>query len=153
MKDLRVSTAERLREAEEFFYAKIPLTRAMQVRVESYNENELVLTAPLRANHNHLGTAFGGSLAALVMLAGYALLWLELGDRNAHIMISESNLRFRRPVQGTLRAICRRPDDPAISEFKSNFAAKGKARIQLKVEIGAAHELAAIFDGTYVAKK
>ena len=68
-------------------------------------------------------------------------------------MISESNLRFRRPVRGTLRAICRRPNDSAIAEFKSNFAAQGKARIELKVEIEADHELAVIFDGTYVAKK
>ncbi|MGH7936421.1 MAG: YiiD C-terminal domain-containing protein [Chthoniobacterales bacterium] len=145
--------AERLHETEEFLYAKIPLTRAMQVRVESYDENGLVLTAPLAANHNHLGTAFGGSLAALVMLAGYASLWLELGDRAAHIVISESNLRFRRPVRGTLRAVCGRPDDSALAEFKSNFAAKGKAWIQLKVEIEADDELAVIFDGTYVAKK
>ena len=73
----RMNSAERLRETEEFLCAKIPLTRAMQVRVEGYDKSGLVLTAPLAANHNHLGTAFGGSLAALVMLAGYALLWLE----------------------------------------------------------------------------
>ena len=32
----------------------------------------VVLTAPLEINHNHLGTAFGGSLAALATLAGCA---------------------------------------------------------------------------------
>src|SRR5690606_33240492 len=59
-------------ETEAFLHAKIPLARAMGVRVERCDSEGLVLTAPLEPNHNHLGTAFGGSLAALATLAGYA---------------------------------------------------------------------------------
>jgi len=43
----------------------MPITRAMGVRVEDYGGRRLVLSAPLEANFNHLGTAFGGSLNAL----------------------------------------------------------------------------------------
>jgi thioesterase domain-containing protein len=144
--------SDRLRETEEFLHQQIPLTRAMEVRVESYDNGQLTLTAPLAANHNHLGTAFGGSLAALLMLAGYGLLWLELDDRAAHLVISESKLRFRRPVRGIIRATCRPPKAETLKAFKSNFAAHGKARIQLEVVIEEEGELAVVFEGTYVVK-
>ncbi len=143
--------SDRLRETEKFLHKRIPLTRAMQVRVASDDERQLTLTAPLAANHNHLGTAFGGSLASLAMLTGYALLWLELGDRDAHIVIGESTLQFRRPVRGELRAICRRPGD--LAGFREAFAAKGKARLKLEVEIKSEGETAVAFTGTYVARR
>ncbi len=142
-----------LRETERFLHAQIPLTRAMQVRVESCEAGQLTLTAPLDANHNHLGTAFGGSLAALVMVTGYALLWLELGDRAAHIVISESALKFRRPVRGELRATCRPPESAALARFKTDFATKGKARLRLEVTVESDGEIALLFEGLYVAKR
>ena len=85
-------------ETEAFLHAKIPLARAMGVRVERCDSEALVLTAPLEPNHNHLGTAFGGSLAALATLAGYAFLWRELRDPDAHIVIRRSELDYRHPV-------------------------------------------------------
>ena len=141
----------RLRETERFLYEQIPLTRAMEVSVESADNDQLTLTAPLAANHNHLGTAFGGSLAALAMLAGYCLLWLELDDRTAHLVVSESVLHFRRPVRGELRATCHRPKE--ISAFRSNFVEAGKGRLQLQVEILSEGEVAVVFTGTYVARR
>lgn len=96
---MNADAASQLRETEDFLHTQIPITRAMGVRVESWDAGRLVLTAPLEINHNHLGTAFGGSLAALATLAGYACLWLELGDRAAHVVIAESALAYRRPVR------------------------------------------------------
>lgn len=148
-----MSPGKRLRETEDFLHQEIPLTRSMEVRVESYENEQLVLTAPLSANHNHLGTAFGGSLAALVMIAGYSLLWLELDDRTAHIVISESTLRFRRPVRGIIRARCRSPKPSTLAAFKSDFAARGKAHIDLEVVVETEGAVAVVFEGTYVAKK
>lgn len=88
-------------EVEAFLHTKIPITQAMGVRVEVFDENHLVLTAPLDLNHNHLGTAFGGSLAAVATLAGYAFLWLALEDRDAHVVIAESSLVY--PAAGAWR--------------------------------------------------
>jgi thioesterase domain-containing protein len=148
-----VNTPERLREIEHFLHTHIPLTRAMEVRVESCDGDALILTAPIGANHNHLGTAFGGSLAALAMLAGYSLLWLELDDRAVQIVISESQLRFRRPVSGMIRAVCRRPDFASLTGFKNQLAAKGKAQLRLEITIETKGETAVAFTGTYVAKR
>jgi len=140
-----------LAETERFFHGKIPLTKAMGVRVESHDSGGLVLTAPLDANHNHLGTAFGGSLAALATLAGYGLLWLELGNRNAHIVIRRSELDYRHPVTGPLRAICRKPPEAELATFRTTFAKAGKARIRLEVTVEEAGRVCMTFVGTFVA--
>jgi thioesterase domain-containing protein len=138
-------------EIQQFFHAKIPLTAAMGVRVESYDGHRLVLTAPLEANHNHLGTGFGGSIAALLVLAGYGLLWLELGDAGSHIVVRQSSLDYRRPVRGELRAVCPRPPAEAMIAFRETFARRGKARIELTATIEQPEGTAAEFRGVFVA--
>ena len=143
--------ADLLSETEQFLHEKIPITRAMGVRVEAFGDGQFILIAPIEKNHNHLHTAFGGSLSAMATLAGYGFLWLELRDPDAHVVIKDSAIRFRRPVHGDIRAICRKPEDEALSAFKSDFARKGKARIALTVEIVEDGIAAVEFEGTFVA--
>lgn len=140
-----------LRDTERFLHEQIPLTQAMGVKLESYDGAQLVVTAPLEPNHNHLGTAFGGSLSALTTLAGYAMLWLQLGDRHAHIVIRESSIRYKRPVRGTLRAVCARPDDASLAAFKTTFQSTGKAHLKLQVQVVHADQVCVMFDGDFVA--
>src|SRR5919109_4586378 len=104
----------RARQIQELLHTKIPITRAMGVRVEDYDGERLTLSAPLEANVNHLGTAFGGSLHALAVLSGYGLLWLELKDTDCHIVIRRSSISYERPVRGELRATCVRPREEAL---------------------------------------
>jgi thioesterase domain-containing protein len=140
-----------LRETTAYLHEQIPLTRAMGAQVAAYDGAELVVTAPLALNHNHLGTAFGGSLNTLATLAGYAFLWLELRDRTAHLVIRKSHIQFNRPVRSELRAICRAPDGAALASFREIFARKGKARLELRVEIVENGAVAVEFTGTFVA--
>ena len=141
------------RRMEELFYGKIPITRALGVRVEEYDGRRLVLTAPLRENVNHLGTAFGGSLNALAVLSGYGLLWLELRDAECHIVIRESSIHYDRPVRGDIRAVCVRPDEEAMEAFKRQFRQKGKARIVLEATVEDEGVTAVRFRGTFVAMR
>ena len=138
-------------EIEAFLHEKIPLARAMGVRVEACDAEALVLTAPLEPNHNHLGTAFGGSLAALATLAGYACLWHALDDRDAHLVIRRSELDYRHPVTGTLRAVCRRPEERKLETFRATFAIAGKARIILDASIEEEGRQCLHFRGVFVA--
>ena len=140
-----------LRETTAYLHEHIPLTRAMGVEVAIYDDTQLVITAPLGPNHNHLGTAFGGSLNAVATLAGYVLLWLELKDRDAHIVIRKSSIEFHRPVRGEIRARCRIPEPVALSGFREAFIRKGKGRLELRVEIFAEEAIAVEFTGTFVA--
>lgn len=142
---------ELLRDTERFLHEQIPLTHAMGVKLESYDGARLVVTAPLEPNHNHLGTAFGGSLSALTTLTGYAMLWLQLGDRNAHIVVRESTIRYKRPVRDILRAVCLRPDDESLAAFKATFQTTGKAHLKLQVQVIHADQVCVVFEGDFVA--
>ena len=139
------------RRTQELLHSKIPITRALGVRVEDYDGERLTLSAPLDVNVNHLGTAFGGSLNALAVLCGYALLWLELKDTQCHIVIRESSISYERPVRGDLRAVCARPEAEELEQFKRAFHQKGKARISLAVTIEDEGTTAVRFRGTFVA--
>ena len=142
-----------LREIENFLHEQIPITRAMGVQVAACDESEFIVTAPLEVNHNHLGTAFGGSLSAIATLAGYGLLWFQLGDRNAHIVIKNSRIHYHRPVRGRIRAICKSPDSATLSAFRKCFHQKGKARVDLKVTIEEDGQVCVEFEGVYVAMR
>ena len=141
-----------LRAAEKFLHEKIPITRAMGVRVVANDENGFVIEAPVALNSNHLRTAFGGSINAVATLAAYGFLWVELNDAAAHVVVAESSIRFLRPVRETIRAICLRPAAEELTAFRSQFNAKGKARIALRVNVIESGETAAEFEGAFVAR-
>jgi thioesterase domain-containing protein len=136
---------------ERHLHEQIPLTKAMGLRVEQWDQERIVVTAPLELNHNHLGAAFGGSLAVVATLAGYGLLWLVLADGDAHVVIRRSSLEYLRPVRGMIRAICRRPDDAALAGFKLAFERTGRARIKLEVSIEEEGFECVRFEGQFVA--
>ncbi len=140
-----------LRKTEAYFHEKIPITRAMGVTVERYDDEALVLAAPLEANHNHLGTAFGGSLATMATLAGYGLLWLDLGDEDSHVVIKNSSIHYRHPVRGPIRAICRRLPQADLAAFRMKYARTGKAGITLGVTIQDQGRVCVEFEGLFVA--
>lgn len=143
----------RARQIQELLHSKIPITRAMGVTVEDYDGERLVLRAPLDANVNHLGTAFGGSLNALAVLSGYGLLWLELQDTGCHIVVRDSSISYERPVTGDLRATCVLPDAEIMEDFKRTFHQKGKARVSLSASIESQGVIAVRFNGTFVAMR
>jgi thioesterase domain-containing protein len=136
-------------EVECFLQEKIPLTRAMGVRVAEIKP--LTIEAPVALNLNHLQTAFGGSINAVATLAAYAFLWLELRAPSAYVVVSESSIKFRRPVVENIRAICLSPDDAELSALKATLAANGRARIRLQVLVKENGETAAEFEGEFVA--
>jgi len=140
------------KELEAYLHHKIPLARAMGAAVvEALHGGGITLRAPLTLNHNHLGTAFGGSLNALATLAAYAMLWFELGEPEAHLVIAESSMAFLRPVREDLTAICASPKPETLARFREEFARKGKARIRVEAVLEEEGMRAARFRGTFVA--
>jgi thioesterase domain-containing protein len=147
-----VTEESALRKIQAYFHEQIPITREMGVRVIANDENGFVIEAPVALNSNHLRTAFGGSINAVATLAAYGFLWLELNDASVHVVVAESSIRFLRPVRETIRAICRRHAAGELAEFRSQFAAKRKARIALRVNVVEEDETAAEFEGVFVAR-
>ncbi len=126
---------------EHFLHEMIPLAKAMEVGVEVSDNHALVLTAPKERNKNSLNTAFGGSLVSLATLAGYGVVWELMRDEKDgtkpewHIVVKESRAAYRRPVIGDLRAICERPAQAAVTEFKEALARYGKAKLKLRARV------------------
>jgi thioesterase domain-containing protein len=136
-----------------FLHEKIPLTRAMGVGVTETGAR-LVLEAPLAANVNHLGTAFGGSLHALPLLAGYAVVWTLLREASldGHVVVKASSANYRQPVTGPIRAVCQRPAPEAVAGFLADLRRHRKARMDLTATVeGTGGKPAVEFTGTFVA--
>ncbi|MFL6589470.1 MAG: YiiD C-terminal domain-containing protein [Chthoniobacterales bacterium] len=141
-----------LRDAEKFLHEQIPITRAMGLRVMANADDAFTVEAPVALNSNHLRTAFGGSINAVATLAGYGFLWLEMKDTAAHVVVAESSIRFLRPVRETIRATCLAPAADELAAFHRRFREKGKARINLRVNVIESGETAAEFEGSFVAR-
>lgn len=142
------------RDLEAFLHRQIPLTRAMGLRVVRSDASGVALEAPLEPNRNHLGTAFGGSLHAVPTLACYAVVWTLLREAGAdgHVVIKRSQVHYRQPVSGPIRAECARPAAGQVDEFLSDLRRHRKARMELGATVpGADGEPAVEFAGSFVA--
>jgi thioesterase domain-containing protein len=138
---------------EEIFHTQIPLTREMGVRVAAYCGASLTLRAPLGPNVNDKGTAFGGSLYALLVLAGWGLLYLKLKEEGIRgdVMIHESNVTYSQPVTGDWEALCSLPEDDGYARFLEALRARGRGKIRLEVRILRGDRVAVSFTGSYAA--
>ena len=138
-------------ELEEFLHSRIPLTRAMGVRVVLRPGGDLSVEAPVALNYNHLQTAFGGSINAVATLAAYGFLWLEVRGSPVEVVVAESRIRFLRPVREQISAVCSAPGAEELKRFHDDLATKGKSRIQLTVTVEENGRTAAEFSGEFVA--
>ncbi len=135
--------------------ARIPLARAMQIRVANYADRQLELLAPAGPSINHIGIAFGGAIECLGTLAGWGLLWLALDDPGLRIVIQHADTTFKAPLEGDLRATAALPEPPEWERFAAQLERRGRARITIHAGIDGANQPAgAFFHGRYaVARK
>jgi len=117
----------------------VPLAHAMGVRVAHLGPEGIALEAPFAGNSNHAGTAFGGSLYSLAVLAGWG--WLRERARAAgaevELVIAGATVRYRRPVNGALQAVIA-PDAGALAALEAELAGAARPRLPLAIRLGAA---------------
>jgi thioesterase domain-containing protein len=136
---------------EKRILTDIPLARHIGVRVVDFDGSSLVLSAPLAANSNHKGTAFGGSLFSLAVLAGWGLLMAKLRERGVEgeLVIQESRVTYLLPVTGELTARAVLPTGPELERFLRAVDRYRKGRLRLHVAIEHAGREAVHFEGTF----
>lgn len=129
------------------------LARHIGIVVESADDSGVVMRAPLAANANYKGTAFGGSLYSLAVLTGWAWVTRYLAARglSADAVIQESSVYFLAAVKGELRASVAAPPAAQIDRFCKMLRRAGRGRIRLRVEIVYDETLATLFDGVFAA--
>jgi thioesterase domain-containing protein len=132
----------------------IPITQHIGITIARYDNNGLVLQAPLAGNTNPKGTAFAGSINALITLTGWSQVWLLLKelDIDGYVVIQNSHTDYLRPVTDNFAALCHRPGQDEIDRLEQRLKKKGKARMELGVEIRQGEEVAVEFKGRYVVR-
>lgn len=138
---------------EDLFHTEIPLTAHMGVQVVHYDRHNIELTAPLAPNVNDKGTGFGGSISAMLTLAGWGLLHLNAAERDIEcdIVIHKGQIEYLRPVYEDFTARCGIGESGGLADFFNRLQHRGHARIQLRSVVLADGEEAAVFDSSYVA--
>jgi thioesterase domain-containing protein len=133
----------------------IPLAGAMRVEIRHLDARGLQLAAPLTASHNHIGTAFGGSLQGLATLAGWGVTLVTAAEHGStRVVIRECHMRFLAPVAGELLATAAWPEPADAAAFRRQLATTGRARLVVEVDIGAPEEkVAARFSGEFAARR
>ncbi|WP_374380737.1 YiiD C-terminal domain-containing protein [Thermomonas sp.] len=81
-------------------FAGMPPVAAMQPSLDAWDAGVLRLRAPLAANINDKGCAFGGSLTSLMTIAGWGIVSLTLAEAglDADIYVADSRVRYLKPV-------------------------------------------------------
>lgn len=140
-------------ELENYLHRNIPLSLAMQVSVESVGTGGIVLAAPLAPNINHRETLFGGSAAAIAILAAWSLLHVRMraAGVRSRLVIRDSAMHYDRPVTAAFTARSFLPDADAWDPFLRTLARKGKARITVAARIEQEGASAGRFEGQFAA--
>lgn len=130
---------------ETYLHDHIPLSRAMAVRVVSCTPGHVELAAPLEPNINVHGTAFGGSVSTLGVLAAWSALHLRLEAEGIHnqLVIHRSQIEYLAPIGGAFSAVAHL-DEGDWPSFAHMLDRRGKARLNVVAAL--------MFDGTVAAR-
>jgi thioesterase domain-containing protein len=131
----------------------IPLSERMQIDILEAGPERVSIEVPIEPNLNHRSTAFGGSVAALAILAGWTLVHLRLRDQGlvTHTVIQTSSVRYDAPIHGAFRAVTDPVEEPAWERFVRAITKHGKGRLHVSATVFDDGTAAATFTGAYVA--
>ncbi|MEH6652318.1 MAG: YiiD C-terminal domain-containing protein [Motiliproteus sp.] len=138
-------------------FDQIPLTRAMGFDKINYDGRDLAFELSLEPNHNDKGTAFAGALSAAANLCGWGAITLlleaitEQSGIAYDVVIRDSRLEYMLPVTTDFVVQARLPDIATVDAFQARLQERGKARIDLLVEVVENGRSCFQFSGSYVA--
>lgn len=135
-----------------FLHSNIPLTAALGARVTFAQDGRVRIQAPLDPNLNHHGTAFGGSLAVMGILAGWVVLHHGLHEAGieASLVVRHTEADYLLPVTGELVACSELPPQ-AWAGFVEQLRRGRRARIEVTSVLRSGDVDAVNARGTYVA--
>ena len=138
---------------ETYLYDHIPLSKHLGVTVDHASVETVRLVAPLAPNLNHWKSGFGGSISAVAILAGWSILWCRLHGRAGghNIVIQKNTIDYVAPVLGDFTAVCAAPLASVWQRFEQTFNQRGRARIDLDVQVRVGDRLTASLAGRFVA--
>jgi thioesterase domain-containing protein len=118
----------RTQQLQDSLHERIPQSRAMGVTVLQADPEQVVLRAPLAPNVNHSGTVFGGSAAAVAVLAAWSLVEVRLqaAAQPGRIVIRRSSMDFEQPIMADFTATAQ---PPATADWEKLLATLQRGRM------------------------
>jgi len=118
-------------------YMAMPPVAAMQPRVLDWEDGCLRMQAPLDANVNDKGCAFGGSLVSLMTLAGWGLIVRRLAEagEDADVYVAATEVRYRAPLYAELAAVAEPAEGESWEAFLAALRDAGKARFAVAAHV------------------
>lgn len=147
------SETARVERFRQRIFEQIPLTQHMGFERIDYDGRDLAFELSLGPNHNDKGTAFAGALSAAANLCGWGAISLLLEDETKayDVVIRDSRLEYMLPVTEDFRVQAHLPDPEQVDSFVQRLRERGKARIDLIVEVIEQDQQCFKFSGSYVA--
>lgn len=125
----------------------------MGVEVLQADGKRVLLSAPLAPNLNHRRTVFGGSAAAVAILAAWSLVHLRLVALGlpSRLVIQHNAMDYLTPIDGAFHALCEFDDEDAWRRFVALLTRRRKARIRMTALLEHRGGVAGRFEGDFVA--
>lgn len=135
-------------------YLAMPPVAAMQLHATACDGERLRLHAPLAANVNDKGCAFGGSMASAMTLAGWGLVMarLDAAGLPSAVYVADSQLRYLRPLYADLVAEAWLEPGLEWDQVLRSLRERGRARVGIAACIlDAEGRAVAEFNGRFAA--
>lgn len=149
---MKSSYTKQAQDLEAFLIKHLPLARAAQVTIDSYDGERLQVSAPLSENINDKGTAFGGSLYNLCVIAGWGMTDLKAKSLGLEgdIVVAKGEINYLRPVKGRLIATAFSPDTDMLEKAEHHHKGLGKSVFHIDVTVPDEHgKICVKFSGKY----
>jgi thioesterase domain-containing protein len=140
---------------QQTLHELLPISAAMAVTVGELPDGRLAIRAALAPNSNDKGTGFGGSIAALGIMAGWCAVTEAVHVRHpgTDVVIQRAETDYVAPARADFHA-CAAAFEPGVLErFLQTLARRGRARIVATVDVISADTRVAVVTGTYVARR
>ncbi|HEY9030499.1 MAG TPA: YiiD C-terminal domain-containing protein [Kangiella sp.] len=124
-------------ELQQLLYKEIPITQALQIKVDNLTSNSIQVSAPFEANKNIHNTAFAGSIYTTATLAGWSLVThlVQQRQRLGSVVLASATIRYSKPINGDIVASCKIADPDIIDHFLKRFDSRGRGRLSLEIDV------------------
>ena len=138
---------------QKYLHERIPISKAMGVKVLEATLNGVKLAAPLSPNINHRETVFGGSSSAVAILSAWSLLYLRLKNENikSRIVIQRSAMNYEHPITDMFTASSVNCDPLIWLKFIATLKRKNRARVIISSNLHCNGRKVGEFEGAFVA--
>ncbi|MCB0385687.1 MAG: YiiD C-terminal domain-containing protein [Bdellovibrionales bacterium] len=132
---------------------QIPISQAMGLEELHISEEGLKLSARLLPNRNHRGTAFGGSLNSIMLLAGWAWLhqWLEREKVAAYVVVRDCATRFYSAIAKDFVVEVESPPVEVEARFLRTWQKRGIAQLPLLIRSYGDKRVAVVMKAQFAA--